>query len=93
MRNARTVPRQIPVPFIVKMYPAGGFLVAELKEDQAFADRYPVDQDVAGERDAHAVGGKVVGSDLLVQLETDVRNKMGRVADALCTAAGIIARF
>jgi len=49
------------------------------------------DQGIPAKGDADAAPGKVVGRDLLFQLEQDFGGKTGVVADLVCPGAGIVA--
>ena len=65
--------------------------MVQLVVDQTFILRHMAEQLVGAEGDAHAVPGQVVGCDLLLQLQLNLRQKMRVVADPVSALPGIIA--
>lgn len=67
--------------------------MVQLVIDQALVFRHMTDQGVGAEGDSHAIAGQIVGCNLLLQLQFDVRKEMGAAADFVSPFSGIIAGF
>ncbi len=51
------------------------------------------DQGISAEGDSHTVPGEIIGSDLLLQLQLDLGDKMSIMTDFICPGPGIVAGF
>ena len=60
---------------------------------QAFIVRNMAHQGIRTERDPHSIPGQIVGSDLLVQLQTYLWKKMGVMKNPVRAFPGVISAF
>ena len=84
---------QITIPFIVEIDIPDSVPVIQFIIDKVLVFRDMADQSIPAEGNAHAVAGKVVGSDLLFWLQLDFGGEKGIAADLICPRTGIIAGF
>ena len=80
----------VPVSFVIEIHFPERILMAQLIVYQMLLVRHMADQGVGTEGNAHALAGKVISCDLLIQFQLYFGNDMSIVADTVCTGAGII---
>ena len=80
----------VPVSFVIEIHFPERILMAQLIVYQMLLVRHMADQGVGTEGNAHALAGKVISCDLLIQFQLYFGNDMSIVADTVCTGACII---
>ena len=83
----------VPVSFVIEIHFPERILMAQLIVYQMLLVRHMADQGVGTEGNAHALAGKVISCDLLIQLRTHLWKEVGIVEDSVSAFPCVVSAF
>lgn len=79
--------------FVIEIHFPERILMAQLIVYQMLLVRHMADQGVGTEGNAHALAGKVISCDLLIQLQTHLWKEVGIVEDSVSAFPCVVSAF